>query len=469
MRLKVKSDFLWGGAVSNVQAEGGKQADGKGLNVYDKLEVIPERGQTNQSDTDIASNHYFQSHEDIKLLKDMGLRAYRLSVVWSRIHPTGIEKDPNEQGLAYYDAMIDDLLASGIQPVLSLVHFDMPVYLSEHYNGFLNSEVINFYLHHVEQVVEHFKDRVKYWITYNEINTAPYDNMSYLVAGAKRPDEMNKAQFFHDIFYNTEQASARAMNLIRRLSPDAKISGMITVNEIRPKRNDPRDRFAAHIQNEFNFDLFGDLMCNGYYPAFYKRYLELNNIDYFDDDLTANAEATKNMDFLSISCYQTRVVESNLNADSIDEINQIIFELQTEPNPELGASHWGWTIDPMGFREELDHMYQRYQRPLFVVENGIGLKEGKTTEETLNDEERISYHKAYIKNMIDAINLDGVDVVGYLMWSPIDILSSHKEMGKRYGFIYIAPMENGKMKRIPKKSYYWYQKVIASDGEIVYE
>ena len=469
MAYTVDPDFLWGGAVSNVQAEGGCKADGKGLDVYDKLAVVPEKGQTGQGSTDVASNHYRQFSEDIELMKEMGYKAYRLSVVWSRINPTGTEKEPNQAGLDYYGKMIDELLAAGIQPVLSLVHFDMPAYLSDHYNGFLSDEVVNFYLMHVRQVVDCFKDKVKYWITYNEINTAPFDNMAYLVAGAKRPEGMSKAQFFHDIIYNTQRASATAMTIIRNASPTAKISGMITVNEIRAKRNKPTDRFAAHLQNEFNIDLFGDLMCNGYYPAFYKRYLELNNIDYSKDDLSVNAEAAKAMDFIAISCYQTRVIESNSNADTADEINEVLFDTATEPNPDLPASHWGWTVDPMGFREELNHMYQRYHKPIFVVENGIGLQEGSTQEDTLNDVERIEYHKGYIKNMIDAINLDGVDVIGYLVWSPIDILSSHKEMGQRYGFIYIAPMKDGKMERIPKKSFYWYQKVAKSNGAVVYE
>lgn len=469
MALTVDPNFLWGGAVSNVQAEGSSQADGKGLNVYDKLVVVPERGQKSQGSTDIASNHYRQFSEDIKLMKEMGYKAYRLSVVWARINPTGIEKTPNQAGLDYYDEMIDQLLAAGIQPVLSLVHFDMPAYLSEHYNGFLSNEVVDFYLMHVHQVVDYFKDKVKYWITYNEINTAPFDSMSYLVAGAKRPATMSKAQFFHNIIYNTQRASATAMTIIRKAAPAAKISGMITVNEVRAKRNAPTDRFAAHLHNEFNVDLYGDLMCNGYYPKFYKRFLTLNGIDFSKDDLTINVEAAKTMDFIAISCYQTRVVETETSADSIEAINKLIFDTPTEQNPDLPASHWGWTVDPMGFREELDHMYQRYHKPIFVVENGIGLQEGATQEATLDDTERINYHKGYIRNMIDAINLDGVDVIGYLAWSPIDILSSHKEMGKRYGFIYIAPMKDGKMERIPKKSFYWYQKVTKSNGAVVYD
>ncbi|MDV7719637.1 family 1 glycosylhydrolase [Pediococcus ethanolidurans] len=305
MKKELNPSFLWGGAISNVQAEGGISEGERGKNVYDQLQVIPEFGQTSQGDTNIASNHYFQFKEDIDLMKKMGFRAYRLSIEWSRIHPKGDEETPNEDGLKYYDKMINYLLENNIEPIVSLVHFDMPAFLSKKYNGFLNPKVISFYLQHVEQVVTHFKDRVTYWITYNEINTAPFDNMSYLVAGSKRPNGMNKMQFFHDIFYNTERASALAINRIRELSPKAKISGMITVNEVHAKRNNSLDRFAAHLKNEFNVTLFGDLMCKGYYSAFYTKFLELNGINYSNDDLSVNKKAAKNMDFLSISCYQT--------------------------------------------------------------------------------------------------------------------------------------------------------------------
>ncbi|MFC6200811.1 glycoside hydrolase family 1 protein [Lactiplantibacillus nangangensis] len=469
MNKCVDKTFLWGGALSNVQAEGGNQALGKGLNVYDKLVVTPEKGQISQGDTNIAANHYHQFPEDIKLMHEMGFKAYRFSIVWSRINPTGIEDKPNKAGLKYYDRMIDELLNQGIEPVVSLVHFDMPSYLAENYNGFLSPKVIDYYLRHVEQVVNHFKDRVKYWITYNEINTAPFDQMAGLVAGSKRPDNMSKPKFFHDILYNTQLASSSAVNLIRRLSPNAKISGMITVNEVRPKRNDGKDRLAADITNKFNIDLYGELMCNGRYPDFYQRFLKLNQISIQHDDLAEIKLAADNMDYLAISCYQTRVISTELSMANISEMNQILFDTVNEPNPELPASHWGWTIDPEGFREELNHLYQKYKKPLFVVENGIGLQEGETLKDTLNDVDRIDYHKKYIKNMINAINLDGVNIVGYLMWAPIDFLSSHKEMGKRYGLIYIGTMKNGVMKRIPKKSFYWYQKVISTNGANVYE
>ncbi|MHC9532165.1 glycoside hydrolase family 1 protein [Dellaglioa sp. L3N] len=469
MEKKVASNFLWGGAVSNVQAEGSTEVYGKGHNVYDDLVVIPEKGQISQGSTNIASNHYRQYKEDLQLFKELGFSAYRIAIVWSRIHPTGEEETPNEAGLAFYDDMINDLLSKGIEPIVSLVHFDMPTHLAEKYNGFLSTEVIDLYSRHVEQVVEHFKDRVKYWITYNEINTAPFDAHSYLVAGAQRPIDMSEVEFFHEITYNTNLASARAINFITDTVEDAKVSGMITVNYAKAKDGDPKNHLAATMYNEFNFYLFADLICKGEYTSFYQNFLSLNGINYLNDDLSEFKSAAKKVTYLPISGYQTRVIEAKTKLDSIEEINELLFHTVTEASEELAANHWGWTIDPIGFRQELDDLYSRYQLPLFIVENGIGLQEGATLEETLNDLDRIDYHKQYIKAMIDAMNVDGVVIMGYLLWSPIDILSSHKEMEKRYGLVYIDEMKNGTMKRIPKKSFYWYKKVIETQGGVVYD
>lgn len=460
-----KSDFMWGGAVSNVQAEGSVTAGGKGQNVYDALVVVPEEGQTSEGDVNVASNHYLQFSEDIALMKEMGFRAYRFSIVWSRIHPTGIEEEPNVEGLEYYDKMVDELLAAGIEPVASLVHFDMPQYLAETYNGFLSKETIDCYVHHVEQVAEHFKGKISWWITYNELNTAPFDSMSGLVAGAHRPEGMDKPRFFHEVLYNTMLASSRATLTIKRIIPDAHVSGMMTLNQVHAERNDSNDRMAAHLVNEFDNWLYAELFARGKYPAFYRKWLELNGIDYSNDIMDDIVAAAQVSDYLPVSLYQTRTIRFDRAIQSIEDVNEVLFNTPTHSNPALPASAWGWTIDPVGFRQELAELYQQCgEKPIFIVENGIGLPEGKTEEETLHDDERIAYHRAHIKSMIEARDLDGTAIIGYLMWSPIDILSSHKEMRKRYGLIYIAPMDDGVMRRVPKMSFAWYRKVIASNG-----
>lgn len=465
MAKTLSSDFMWGGAVSNVQAEGSTTVGGKGENVYDALVVVPEEGQTSEGDVDVASNHYRQFREDIALMKELGFKAYRFSIVWSRIHPTGEEPEPNAEGLAYYDAMVDELLAAGIEPVVSLVHFDMPQHLAKAYNGFMSQRTIDCYVRHVESVAEHFKGKVSWWITYNELNTAPFDSMSGLVAGARRPEGMGKPRFFHHIVYNTTLASSRATNAIKRIIPDAHVSGMMTLNQVHAERNDSNDRLAAHLVNEFTYGLYADLLGRGMYPAYYCAWLELNGIDCGDDDLTEIAQAAAAADYLPVSLYQTRSIQFDREIATVEDMNEILFDTPTHTNPALSASKWGWTIDPVGFRQELADLYLRCgEKPIFIVENGIGLPEGNTEAETLADDERIEYHRAYITNMIRAVELDGTDIIGYLMWSPIDILSSHKEMRKRYGLIYIAPMENGLMKRVPKKSFSWYGQVIASNG-----
>lgn len=465
MSLKMKSTFLWGGAVSNVQAEGSIAAGGKGLNVYDTLDVVPERGQRSIGDVNLASNHYRQYSEDIALMKEMGFKAYRFSIVWSRIHPNGEEETPNKEGLAYYDKMVDELIAAGIEPVASLVHFDMPDHLAKAYNGFLNKKTIDLYVRHVEQVVEHFKNKITWWITYNELNTAPFESMSGLVAGVHRPEGMSKPQFFHDIFYNTMLASSRATNIIKRINPNAHVSGMMTLNRVFAERNDSNDRLAAFIVNEFTHDLYADVFATGQYPDFYKRWLDLNGIDWCADDMAELVKASVSSDYLPVSLYQTRVIRFDRSIASVGDINEVLFEVPTQPNPALSASHWGWTIDPVGFRQELGMLYQRVGKPLFIVENGIGLEERNSLEENLENQERINYHNTYILNMQRAVHLDGTDIIGYLVWSPIDILSSHKEMGKRYGFIFVGPaQDDGSMPRYRTAALDWYRDVIAAGG-----
>ena len=468
--MKWKSDpgFLWGGAVSNVQAEGSINAGGKGENVYDALVVVPEEGQTSEGDVDIAANHYQQFREDIALMKEMGYKAYRFSMVWSRIHPTGIEKEPNAEGLAYYDEMIDELLQNGIEPVVSLVHFDMPIYLADEYNGFLSAETVDCYVHHVEQIVEHFGDRVRWWITYNEINTAPLVFASRLVAGATRPASMSLPQFYHDVFYNVMTASARAVLAIKKARPDAHVSGMLAYYPLHAARNASSDRLSAQMANEFFFGNCLEVLTNGGYAPFYQRWLELNGIDWQADDLSAIKLAAKESDYVPVSFYQTRAITFDGPLDSVEDINRLLFETTFAADSELETNAWGWTIDPIGFRQGLSWLYERSGgRPIFIVENGIALPEGETEDETLVDDERIAFHASYLQNMAHAIALDGVDVVGYLAWSPIDILSSHREMRKRYGFIYVAPMKDGVMRRVRKRSFEWYQGVIKTRGGVL--
>lgn len=471
MNVEFDKEFLWGGALSNVQAEGASLEHGKGLNVYDTLIVDKESGQKEVNSSDPASNHYYQFEEDIQLMKEMSFKAYRFSIVWSRIHPNGNEREPNQAGLDYYNKMIDLLLEAGIEPVVSLVHFDMPDYLAKKYNGFYSKEVIDFYENHVTKVVNYFKDKVTYWITYNEINTAPFGNHARLVAGAVKPENITNHEFYHQIVKNTQLAHARAVLTIRKISPTAKISGMINYGEVHPKTSKPNDVLAASIINRYHTYLAFDIMTDGEYPNYYKNFLTNRGITINFEELKDIKSASDELDFLSLSYYQTRVISSPEIEDLLKFENEVIFNSETEVSEYLLANEWGWAISPKGFRLSLETIYDRYKKPLFIVENGVGLVDEIGADGEVDDTPRINYYREHLRNMSDAIKFSGVEVIGYLAWAPIDFLSSHKEMRKRYGFVYIGESlgKTKKLLRLPKKSFYWYKSVIESNGEIINE
>lgn len=461
--------FLWGGAVSNVQAEGAWLTDGKGLNVYDTQEIILESGQTVIDSSERASNHYYQYKEDIKLMKDMGFKAYRFSVVWSRIHPLGDDEMPNEAGLHYYEEMIDELIDAGIEPVVSLVHFDMPDNLAKKYNGFYSREVVDLYLKHVGIVVERLKRKVKYWITYNEMNLAPFH--PGLVAGAKRPDGIEQADFFKTIVHHTQLAHARAVLAIKAVIPDAKVSGMTNCPWVVPETSASEDVLASHIRNTYHLWLTFDVMTSGKYPSYYLQFLKNRGIAAEFDGLADIKEAAEKLDYLSISYYQTNTIRGVIDDSVVAMEDAIIFNQPVGISEGLNATEWGWAIDPVGFRTVLSSVYQRYNKPIFIVENGIALLETPDENQFVSDDVRIQYHRDHLRSVYQAIQHDGVDIIGYLAWSPIDFLSSHKEMRKRYGFIRIdtSPDQHGLLRRTPKKSWYWYQSIISSNGELLDE
>ncbi|WP_050638213.1 glycoside hydrolase family 1 protein [Candidatus Stoquefichus sp. SB1] len=464
----MKKDFLWGAALSNVQAEGGYLEDGKGLNVYDTLVVTPEKGIVPMfCDTKVATDHYHHYKEDIDLMAEMGFKAYRFSVVWSRIHPQGDDEVPNQKGLDYYEDMVDYLLEKGIEPVVSLVHFDMPDHLLRKYNGFLNKQVIDFYAKHVEAVVSRLQGKVKYWLTYNEINLAPYQ--SDLVAGAYRPDDMSLAELFAHLSVNTAIAHARAVEVIKRIDAKAWIGGMIGHAPFYPLTCRSEDIIAADFKNKMHNYLPFDIMTSGQLPEYFINFVEKRNIDilFNEDEKQVVKDASEKLDYLAFSYYRSGVQSSFDDIEDLIELEDaILFDQRGLKNPHYTANEWGWQIDAEGLRYSLIDLYDRYHKPLFIVENGIGIDE-KLVDGKVYDDERISYYQKHITSLKRAVEHDGVDLLGYLAWSPIDFLSSHKEIRKRYGFVYINRDFDDllDLKRYPKKSFYWYQKVIKSDGE----
>ena len=363
--------------------------------------------------------------------------------------------------------MVDYLLEKGIEPVVSLVHFDMPDYLLNHYNGFMNKEVIEFYARHVKSIVERFKGKVKYYITYNEINLAIH--MSDLVSGARLPEGMTKQEMFVHLNVNVQVAHARAVEVIKRVDPQAQVGGMSGHAPFYPLTCKADDILAADFKNKMHNYFVYDTMCNGELPQYFMQYAKNRNIELnmSQEEKDVIKDASKKLDYLAFSYYRSNVISSFEDIKDQNELEDaLIFDQRSLKNPYYDANEWGWQIDADGLRYSLVDFYHRYHKPLFIVENGIGIdetmKDGK-----VYDDERIAYYQKHIKAINTAVEHDGVDLMGYLAWSPIDFLSSHKEIRKRYGFVYVdRDFEDLKeLKRYPKKSFYWYKKVIESQGK----
>ena len=463
----MKKDFLWGAATSNVQAEGGYLEDGKGLNVYDTLVVTPEPGIAPMfCDTSVATDHYHHWKEDIDLMAEMGFKAYRFSVVWSRINPLG-DDEPNEKGLAFYEEMIDYLNEKGIEPVVSLVHFDMPDHLMRQYNGFLNKKVIDFFAAHVEAVVSRMKGKVRYWLTYNEINLCT--GMPDLVSGVIKPEGMRDAELEAQLRINVLIAHSKAVNIIKRIDPDAKVGGMCGSSPYYPLTCTGADMLAAQFKNQMQNDIMFDVMTSGELPPYFVNYMKQRNVtvDYSEEEKAAVKEASEKIDYLAFSYYQSSVTADFPEIeDRIGKEDALMKDTRRLKNPNLTANEWGWQIDPNGLRYLLNDYYDRYHKPLFIVENGIGIDE-KLADGKVYDDARIDYHARHIEALKAAVEEDGVDLIGYLAWSPFDFLSSHKEIRKRYGFVYVNRDFDDllDLKRYRKKSFYWYKKVIETNGE----
>ncbi|HET6786222.1 MAG TPA: glycoside hydrolase family 1 protein, partial [Erysipelotrichaceae bacterium] len=352
--------------------------------------------------------------------------------------------------------------------VVSLVHFDMPDNLLRKYNGFFNKKVVDLYNHHVEVLVNRFKGKVKYWITYNEMNTFQY--LPRLITGSIKPENMSIQKYHSILTSHTQLAHAKAVLTIKSVDPKARVSGMINYGVIYPNSSHPKDIYAAYVANNFNNLLTTDVMVFGEFPSYYLSYLKGHNLslNLNEDDQRIIKDASKLLDFISLSYYLTSIAQGYVSDNSQDEIDSILDITQTRlRNPHLNTNEWGWHIDPKGLRLTLKTLYDRYHKPLFIVENGIGIDEELNSSLTVEDDERIDYYREHIKNVGLAIKQDGVEVLGYLAWAPIDFLSSHKEMRKRYGFVFVNRTDDDlrDLKRYRKKSFFWYKKVIASNGE----
>lgn len=469
--------FLWGGAIAANQYEGGFQAGGKGLGPVDILPAIDEGRIKIMQHPNTAADHdisYFPSHqavdgyhyfkEDIALFHEMGFKALRLSISWPRIFPNGDEAEPNEAGLKFYDELFDECVKYGIQPVVTLNHFDTPMALYENYDGWTNRKLVDFFANYAETVFTRYKDKVKYWLTFNEINIL---QVVPFLGGSFDPDKYeNLLQVKYQAAHHQLVASALATKIGKATDPENQIGCMLAAGEAYPNTCNPADIWEAKMMDREGF-FFIDVQVRGQYPSYSQRFFEEHGI-VIHQEPEDEAILKHTVDFVGFSYYSTKVVsaDAELLANTEKTDGNIYASLE---NPYLQKSQWGWIIDPEGLRITMNTLYDRYQIPLFVVENGLGARDELSETGEVNDDYRIDYLSAHIDAMHEAIK-DGVEVLGYTPWGCIDIISAGTgQMSKRYGFIYVDLDDhgNGSKKRYRKKSFDWYRQVIASNGQSV--
>ncbi|SES16884.1 6-phospho-beta-glucosidase [Gracilibacillus ureilyticus] len=466
-------DFLWGGAIAANQVEGAYLEGGKGLTTVDLLPTGKERFNIMLGNIDSfqpKEGVYYPSHqaidfyhnykEDIALFAEMGFKSFRLSIAWSRIFPTGEEETPNEAGLKFYDNVFDELLKYNIEPVVTTCHFDVPVNLVEKYGSWKNRKMIDFYEKYTRTIFERYKNKVKYWMTFNEINMLLH--LPFVGAGIVFNEGEDKNQVLYQAAHHQLVGSALAVKACHEIIPDAKIGCMLAAGMTYPYSSNPDDVWAAMDKDRESF-FFIDVQSRGEYPGYAKRFFEDNNLDIKMEPGDEQVLKDNTVDYIGFSYYASRCTSTDPE----------VLENQTEgnvfasvSNPYLKTSEWGWTIDPKGLRITANQLHDRYQKPLFIVENGLGAVDVVEEDGSINDDYRIDYLEQHFIEMAEAIK-DGVDIIGYTSWGPIDIVSaSTGEMKKRYGYIYVDRDNegNGTLKRTKKKSFNWYKQVIETNG-----
>jgi 6-phospho-beta-glucosidase len=475
---KFPDGFLWGGATAANQFEGGYNADGKGLSSADvitggthtvprRITKILEEGTYYPSHEAIDFFHRYK--EDIKLFAEMGFKVFRMSIAWSRIFPNGDDAQPNEEGLKFYDNVFAELKKYNIEPLVTISHYEAPFNLTKKYNGWGDRRVVDFYVRYCETIFNRYKDEVKYWLTFNEINclTMPFGTF---MAGAIIPEgngeltnaALNNEQIRYQALHHQFIASAKAVKLGHEINKDFKIGCMIAYMTSYPLTCNPEDILLAQQKDNLSNFLCSDVQVRGAYPGFAKRYFKENNINIIMEEKDENILKEGCVDFYSFSYYMSSCVSADANQEKVG--GNISMGLK---NPYLKASAWDWQIDPKGLRWSLNNIYNRYQIPLMVVENGLGAADTVEEDASINDDYRIDYLREHIKEMKEAV-ADGVELIGYTPWGCIDLVSAGTgEMKKRYGFIYVDKDNEGKgtLDRFRKKSFYWYKKVIDTNGE----
>lgn len=466
--------FLWGGATAANQCEGGYAEGGRGLSNVDLCPAGPDRSQVIRGykvNLDFDDRHqypaleavdlYHHYEEDIRLFAQMGFKVYRFSIAWTRIFPRGDETRPNEEGLSFYLNILKLCKENHIEPLITICHFDCPVHLIRQFGGWRDRRMIDAYLKLCRVLFTRFREYARYWLTFNEINMILH--APFMGAGLVFADGENEERIKYQAAHHELAASALAVKLAHEVNPDNKVGCMFAAGSVYPFSCQPQDVWEALVTEQENY-FFPDVQVRGYYPAYAIKRLGRKGILPVMDEGDEKLLREGTVDFLSFSYYNSRCIAAPGGERREAEGN--LF--RSVKNPYLASSQWGWPIDPLGFRITLNQVYDRYQKPLFVVENGLGAKDIPDADGCVNDDYRINYLRDHIKAMRDAVTEDGVDLMGYTSWSPIDIISaSTGEMKKRYGFIYVDKTEDGRnsLDRMPKKSFWWYKKVIETNGE----
>ncbi len=463
-------NFLWGGAIAANQTEGAWDKDGRGIS---NIDLIPHG--TKRQDiklgykkSELDQNEYYPSHtgidfyhhykEDIALLAEMGLKVFRTSISWSRIFPNGDEEMPNQAGINYYKGLFKTYKQHGMELLVTLAHFDIPMGIVEKYNGWKNRETIDLYIKFAETCFNNFGEYVNYWIPFNEINVVLHSPFSG--GGLYFDNSENREEILYQAAHYMLVASAKAVRSCHRITPHAKIGCMIAGGSFYPYSCNPEDVWQS-MNDERTNTFFVDVQAKGKYPYYMDSFFKAKGINIEIDE--SDKEILKErVDFVAFSYYASRTSIADISRVEKNEGNVIV----SAKNPYLKMSDWGWVIDPLGLRITMNQIYERFEKPLFVVENGLGAKDEIEADGTIQDDYRIDYMKQHIEAMYDGIQ-DGVPLLGYISWGIIDLVSaSTGEMSKRYGMIYVDKDDagSGTLERRKKKSFDWYKQVIQQNG-----
>ena len=472
--MGLSKNFLWGGATAANQAEGGVLEGGRGLSNVDLLPTGSDRKKVASGDLEMlewkdgyyypakeAIDMYHRYMEDIQLFAEMGFKVYRMSLSWSRIFPNGDDLEPNEEGLVFYDSIFEELKKHNIEPLVTIAHFDVPIHLIKVYGGWKNRKLVDFYSRYAETVLKRYKGLVKYWLTINEINILLHQ--PFVGGGIVFKEGDNKLEIIYQAAHHQLLASALATKIAHEVDPENMVGCMLAGGSHYPYTCRPED-YQEAINRDREGYFFIDVQARGKYPNYALKKFEREGLNIQMDEGDHAILAASPVDFVTFSYYCSRTVSAHYE-DYAQATGNLFPSIKNE---HLPSTEWGWQIDPLGLRNSLNQMYDRYQKPLFIVENGLGAIDIPDENGYVADDYRIDYLKKHVQALKDAVEIDGVELLGYTTWGCIDLVAaSTGQMSKRYGFIYVDRDDEGKgtLNRTKKKSFEWYKKVIASNGE----